>query len=206
MARLPRLTPAELDTESRALYDAIIGGPRASSAQVFRTVADDGSLYGPFNAMLYAPPVGDALQQLGAAVRYRTQLSDRERELAILLVAAHHASRFETYAHTALARRAGFDEGELRALNSAALPPTLRGRETATGEFVLAALNAGDVGDDLYQRARAELGERGLVELVTLIGYYAALALQMRIFRAEELPESAEDGTTRAGNEPPAPG
>ena len=41
------------------------------------------------------PAIGDALQRLGAAIRYGTRMTARVRELAILAVAEHHDSAFE---------------------------------------------------------------------------------------------------------------
>ena len=40
-----------------------------------------------------------------------------------------------------------------------------------------------DLDDQQYAEAIATLGQQALVELSTLVGYYAALALQLRIFR-----------------------
>jgi len=40
-----------------------------------------------------------------------------------------------------------------------------------------------DLDDQEYDTAVAVLGERALVELSALVGYYATLALQLRIFR-----------------------
>src|SRR5437868_1894472 len=40
-----------------------------------------------------------------------------------------------------------------------------------------------DLDDQEYDTAVTVLGERALVELSTLVGYYATLALQLRIFR-----------------------
>jgi 4-carboxymuconolactone decarboxylase len=105
-ARIPRLAPAELDGEQRALYDAIAGGRRAQGPQLFRLTDADGRLEGPFNAFLLQPRLGSALQALGTAVRYETRLSDRCREIAILVVAAHWRSDFERYAHEAVGRAA----------------------------------------------------------------------------------------------------
>ena len=93
--RLPRLAPEALTGDQRALYDAITSGPRAQGPQHFALAAQDGTLNGPFNALLYSPALGEALQEVGAAVRYRTGLTDRARELAILLVAARWHSAFE---------------------------------------------------------------------------------------------------------------
>src|SRR5262245_36540217 len=96
-ARLRKLAPATLDDAQRSVYEAIAGGRRAQGPQRFRLVDADGGLEGPFNAFLLQPRLGHALQALGAAVRYETSLSDRARELAILVVAVEHDSAFEWY-------------------------------------------------------------------------------------------------------------
>jgi 4-carboxymuconolactone decarboxylase len=66
--------------------------------------------------MVLSGPVGMAVQALGSALRFGTALSDRERELAILLVAADWHSAFERLAHEALGRTAGLNEEEILTL------------------------------------------------------------------------------------------
>ena len=68
--------------------------------------------------MLRSPAVGTAQQELGAAIRYRTGFTDRMRELAILLVAAHWDSAFERESHEAIARALGFGDDELAAIRA----------------------------------------------------------------------------------------
>src|SRR6185369_9661825 len=123
MSRLRRLVPADLDEAQRLLYDRIVGGPRANGPRPVPLTEPDGSLRGPFNAMLYAPAVGEALQSLGAAVRFGTALSDRVREIAILAVAAHWDSAFERYAHEAIGRVVGLSEDIIAALRAGTEPP-----------------------------------------------------------------------------------
>ena len=128
--RIRPLIPSELAPEQNALYGAITGGPRARGPQHFALTADDGSLRGPFDVMLRSPAVGTAQQELGAAIRYRTGLTDRMRELAILLVAAHWDSAFERDSHEAIARAIGFTEEELGAIRVGDVPCSLKPRRT----------------------------------------------------------------------------
>ena len=111
--RLPWWTPEELDDTQREVYEAIVGGHRTLDRQHFRVIDAQGRLEGPFNAMLFAPAVGLALQHLGAAVRYFTSLSDRIRETAILQVARHHRSDFEWYAHERVGIASGLNRSEI---------------------------------------------------------------------------------------------
>lgn len=183
MSRLPILRPEGLDDVQRALYDAIAGGPRAGGP--FALAGAGGGLVGPFNAMLYAPAVGDALQALGAALRYRTTLPDRLRELAVLAVAAHWGSAFERHAHEAVGRRVGLTESELTAVRENRDAELTDPAERTALAVARALTGRGDLDDGEYAEAVAVLGRPALVELSTLVGYYAALALQLRVFRVD---------------------
>ncbi|MEU1972146.1 carboxymuconolactone decarboxylase family protein [Microbacterium sp. NPDC019599] len=179
--RLTPRPPALLGDQERALYDAITGGPRARGPQHFALTAPDGSLRGPFDAFLLAPAVGAALQELGSAIRYRTALTDRAREIAILLVAARWDSAFEREAHEAVAGAAGLDDGVLCALRDEDAS-ALDGEEALVARTVIALLD-GDLDDPQWEAAASVLGEAGVFELTALVGYYSTLALQLRVFR-----------------------
>ena len=70
--RLPALSSDEMTDEQRDLYREILSGPRGQGPRAIMLASGAGGLAGPFNAMLYAPPVGHALQGLGVAIRFRT--------------------------------------------------------------------------------------------------------------------------------------
>jgi 4-carboxymuconolactone decarboxylase len=182
VTRQPRLLPHQLDDEQAALYRSITEGPRSSGPRLFDLTDTDDALLGPFGGLLLAPQVGDALQRLGAAVRYETHLTDRMREIAILTVATAWRSDFERQAHEAVGRAAGLTEAELAAIRDGGDPELDDPLEAATRR-VTAALLAGDVDDDTWATCVPPLDERAVLELVALVGYYSTLALQMRVFR-----------------------
>jgi len=201
-ARIPKLEPSALDEEQRALYDAIAGGRRAQGAQLFRLADSHGRLEGPFNAFLLQPRLGSALQALGSSVRYDTGLSDRCREIAILVVAAHWRSGFEWYAHEAVGRSVGLGDAELAAVRDGR-HAALAGREAVVARTAAALLSRGDLGDAEYREAVEHVGTAGLFELLTLVGYYATLALQLRVFRVPAPEDPATDGAAPPGTAPP---
>ncbi len=189
-ARLPTFAPDELDPRQRELYDAIVGGRRATGPQLFALTDTEGGLNGPFNAMLLAPTLGHALQRLGAAIRYETTLSARMREMAILAVAARWSSDFERYAHEPIGRAAGVTGEELAAIRRSEVPVLPDDLERVAMLLVFALLRDEDVEDSTYDLAVATVGERVVYELTTLVGYYSMLALQLRIFRVPAPAES----------------
>lgn len=181
--RLPDLTPGELTPEQSALRAAILDGPRGRAPQLFDLVDDEGHLTGPFGIMLHSPAVGTALQGLGAVLRYGTELTDRVRETVVLAVAGHWASEFELYAHRPIARQAGLSQEQVTAVVEGAAVPGLEPAESAVLAVVRVVLSDGDLDDQQYEQARKQLGERGLVEVTALVGYYSLLAMQLRVFR-----------------------
>jgi 4-carboxymuconolactone decarboxylase len=212
-ARIPKLDPSALDGDQRSLYDSIAGGRRAQGPQLFRLADAEGRLEGPFNAFLLQPRLGSALQALGASVRYDTGLDDRCREIAILVVAAHWRSDFEQYAHEAVARSVGLTDADLAAIRDGrytdpdaardgghtdpgatrdAHLAVLTGHEAVVARTVAALAARGDLDDAEYRQAVEAIGTAGLFELLTLVGYYATLALQLRVFRVP-----APEGATR---------
>lgn len=181
MSRIPSLTRADLDDDQRELYDEIVGGPRGRRAGA-RLVAPDGSLRGPFNALLLSPVVGSPFQRIGAALRFETELSADLRELAILLVAAEWSCEFEWSAHAPLARDAGLDEHTIDTLADGGVPQydsELRGlvdraaREVFTERTITSAT---------YRDLEDGLGRRSTFELLAIIGYYSMLALVLNGF------------------------
>ena len=187
--RLAVLSSEEMTAEQRDLYRQILGGPRGQGPRAVQLSSGAGGLAGPFNAMLYAPPVGHALQELGVAIRFRTQLSPRIRETAILVVAQAWDSGYERDSHEPIGREAGLTEPEIEALRAGA-DPGFAGKQEQVAYAVVRALtgpdlNTADLDDHAYDTAVTVLGERALVELSALVGYYTTLALQLRIFRVD---------------------
>jgi 4-carboxymuconolactone decarboxylase len=184
--RLERLKPHQLDAAQTELYHSIVAGPRAAGPQHFKLLDDAGGLEGPFNAFLRHPALGDCLQRLGATIRFNTSLTDRQREIAILVVAATWESSYEQHAHEPIARAAGLTDTEIAAIRERPeSDPSTRWADPSDAsliKIVRALAKQGDLDTPDFAAAVELIGEVGLFELTTLVGYYATLALQMRVF------------------------
>lgn len=189
--RAPWPLPSDLDERQEAVRESIVGGPR-SGERAFALTDAEGRMEGPFNLMLLAPGPGLALSGLGAALRFRTTLSDRVREIVILTQAVLDRSSFEWYAHEAVARRIGMTDEEIVAIRELRASESFAEEERVAQQAVRDMVTSGDLDDETFGRLESCFGPEGAVELILMIGYYATLSLAMRVLRTP-LPAGVED-------------
>jgi 4-carboxymuconolactone decarboxylase len=181
--RMPRITlpaPEAMDQEQRRVYDKIVSGRR-------------GKIQGPLRAALHSAELADRWQALGELLRYRTTLTPRLSELAILVTARACRSPFEWYAHRLEAERVGIEPAIIEAILHDAVPPGLSEGDSAVYEHALELNRLRSVTDATYAKTLARFGERAVVELTALVGYYTMVAMTLN---AHEIP--LPDGVTPA--------
>jgi alkylhydroperoxidase/carboxymuconolactone decarboxylase family protein YurZ len=152
-----------------------------------------GRLVGTFNALLLDPPVGGALQAVGAAIRFNGALADRERELVILAVARAESSPYEWQAHVRQAAKYGVTDGEIACIG---LPAS----EWAGTESEVVCLNAardllrdGDLSVEVFDQAVSVIGLPKLFDVVSVVGYYRLTALSLRVWRVPPRSRPADE-------------
>ena len=171
---MPRITlpsPDTMNAEQRKVYDKIVSGPR-------------GRVQGPLRAVIHNPELADRWQALGALLRYETSLTPRHSEIAILITARHCNSPFEWYAHRQEAEKAGVERGIIEALLAQAAP-ALTGDDALVYQYAIELNRSRSVSDATYAKFLARFGERTVVELTALIGYYTMVAMTLN---AHEIP------------------
>lgn len=185
--RLDHLRPEHLDPEQRALYDVLTAKgrvvPGADRSTGVHMVDAEGRLHGPFNAMLHNPAIGGPVQEVSRSLRFDGVLPVRVREIIILVVAASERSDYEWGAHEAIGRDLGLTDDELATFAAGARVTFADPVEDAAAELAHALVTTGDADDELYARVHAALGDAGVVEAATTVGFYQLLAQQMRLFR-----------------------
>ncbi|MGE3961685.1 MAG: carboxymuconolactone decarboxylase family protein [Dehalococcoidia bacterium] len=172
MSRLTTLELDEMTPEQRAVAEAIASGPR-------------GGIRGPFNAWLRSPQLADHGQQLGAYCRYGSSLPANLSELAIILTGKHWTSQYEFYAHARLALAAGVPEAAVEAIRTGGTPAFTDEREQLVHDFVTEYLRTSRVSDTTYQRALGLIGERGILDVVAIVGYYGLVSMTLNVFEVD---------------------
>jgi len=190
MTRLPFPTREDLDDDGQEVWDSI-------TATRGSVVTDDGTLAGPFNAWVTAPLIGGRLAELGAALRFESSIERRLLEVAIITVGARWQSEFEWWAHSRMALQHGVSQEAVDAIAAGATPP-LAEDERVVHAVARQLVTAGRVDPTTYEAAHQLLGDRGIVELVTLCGYYTLVSFTLNAFDVA-LPPGEEPTWPAAG-------
>ncbi len=177
-----KLIPLEdLTPEQKALSDAIKSGPRAKLAS--SGASKPGPLGGPFNVWLRSPGIGNLVQQLGEEIRFRSSLSGKLNELAILVTARNWTSQYEWVAHHKLALEGGLDPKIAEAIAQGRRPEGMDADETLVYEFSRELQDTQGVSDGMYARAVARFGEHGVVDLISVNGFYVLVSMCLNVDR-----------------------
>ena len=138
---------------------------------------------GPFNAFLRSPALFDHVQKLGAYIRYDSVIELRIRELAALMTARYWTNQYEWHAHVPHAIKAGLTAETIAAIEQGRRPKSLAEDEQLVYDVVTELLANKGVSESTYAAAVQRYDEDGVVELVSVVGYYAMLAMVMNVAR-----------------------
>lgn len=180
--RFPVLDPAQLSAEQSKLVKDLLSGPRGggdSSPEAARRILENG----PFNAWARSPVLGDRLQKVGEYIRYGSSIPLRLNEFAILITARHWTSQYEWFAHHSLAMKAGLSPKITEQLARNQRPEGMSEDESAVYNFCTELHQQKNVSDASYQQALKLFGEKGVMDLIGVSGYYTAVSMTLNVAR-----------------------
>lgn len=168
--RFPRIAPENYTEEQKKVAAAIVSGPR-------------GEVRGPFITLMRSPGLAHVVQQVGEYLRFKCPLERRLAEMATLMAARHWTQQYEWQSHHSHAMKAGLSPAIADAIAEGRRPTGMAKDEEILYDMLTEGLQNKCVCDATYARALAEFGEQGVVELLTVAGYYAMLALLLNVAR-----------------------
>jgi 4-carboxymuconolactone decarboxylase len=180
--RLLPIAPNALNAAQRPLYDDMKAGV-TSKYDAFVTMREDGALLGPWSAWLHQPEVGAAFWTVTKAMTAFKVLPDGVRQLVILVVGARFKAAYEIYAHAAVAKaRHEISDARLATLAAGERPGDLTEQVAAGYDVAAALMNGGVLPEPTYRHALALFGQRGLAELIYLVGHYCFVSTTLNGF------------------------
>jgi 4-carboxymuconolactone decarboxylase len=166
-SRLPPVRRKELDELGRELYDALVSRTGAKSVAGLR---------GPGGLNLHSPRAAQHMNALNYYLRHESGMDPRVREIAILVTAREMDNQFEWTAHESVALHDGVPASVVDAIRHRRPTEGLSELDASVIELGRQIFDRKKVESDLFARVRRLLGDRGLVELVMLMGNYAGIA------------------------------
>lgn len=150
---------------------------------VFDAIAESrGAIVGPFPTLLHSPEVAARISHLGHYLRFDSALSPLERELAILTAARESDCGFEWAAHVRLGRQAGVRDEAIEVIANRRPVEELTPDEALIVAYGRQLLAEHRVPAETFERTRARFGDRGVVDLTALFGYYTMIACTLNAF------------------------
>ena len=163
--RFPAIKREELDETGKKLYDT-------------RGVAD---AFGPGAIRLYSPPVADHMNGVNEYLRRKSGLDPRLVELAILVTAREMDCEYVWTAHEPAAQKAGLEQGVIDAVKYRKPVTALGEKEAVIIQLGRDSIAKHKVGSDTFARASKLFGNQGVVNIVSLMGDYAATTILLNV-------------------------
>ena len=167
--RYPPFDPDALPADARSVYDRILG--------------ERGYVPGPYFFWLAAPGYSDRMEPVEKYLRYEVSFDERIVEVAVVTIAAHWRARYVWTSHAHAAIKAGVDASVVEAIRAGNTPDFDKEDEATCHAFCSALIGGCDVDDALWSKTRDTFGERGITELIGLIGLYGAVCATMVAYR-----------------------
>ena len=163
-----------------------------------KAVADYKALRGadltgpPWSVLLRVPDQVIPALQIRLHYLNKSVLGPKLTEFAILTAARKWTNNWEWNAHATAATAAGLSADIMSAVAEGRRPERMSDEEAIVYDVSLEIQNNQGVSDGTYAKAVAKFGEPGIVELASIQGYYAYLAMVMNVARITVQPNAAQ--------------
>jgi 4-carboxymuconolactone decarboxylase len=174
--RFKPLTESSMTEAQRKAMQELASGPRGRF-----------NPGGPNSVLLRNPDLMTRTQKVGEYLRYASSLPARLNEFAILVTARLWGAQLEWIAHHPLALKAGLDPAVADDLARGKRPGAMQDDEAAVYRFCTELHETKTVSDATFKAVADRFGERGVIDLIGVTGYYTMMAMVINVAR-EPLP------------------
>jgi len=137
-----------------------------------KVIASRGKITLLYQVLLNSPAICEGWEQLMTAVRYKTSLSDRLRELIILRIAVLNDAPYEFNAHAPIAEKAGVSPAEIEAVRQTPPGAALSEHERRVLALTDAMTRDIHVPDALFDSVTQGMSDTEKVEVAATVASY----------------------------------
>jgi len=167
MNRILEIPPEKLTPEQATIFEQLTAGR--------------GRILGPYKIWIHSPAVASSMEQLGTFLNKRASLSKREVEIGILVIAQHWHADYVRQAHIREGKAAGLSQATIDAILAGADPRLSDAHERAVHRFATALVSGTKLSDAEFAEIEKALGRAGIAEVLSLLGYYTAVSMAMKV-------------------------
>jgi 4-carboxymuconolactone decarboxylase len=176
--RFRSLSMEEMSSAQREVAQRSMSGPRKKVGP-------------PFITLLHSAGVADPVERLGDYVRFNSVIPQRLTELVILVLSRHWTAQYPWSVHYFPALECGLGKDVVEHIAAGQHPQGMKPDEALVYDFSKGLIEGKGVSDDTYAGLVAAWGERGVVDLIGLMGYYFTLATALITDRYPPAPTGA---------------
>jgi 4-carboxymuconolactone decarboxylase len=182
----------EMTPEQKTMIDHLLAGER-------------GGVRGPFNVLLRSPEVGDRGAEFGGAMRFRTGLPKDVSEVIIIMTGRYWMAQYEWNSHKAAALQNGVNPAIVDAIANGKRPAGMPAEMEIAYNLIDELLTSHQVTDATFKAAKDKYGEKGVVDMIGLSGWYGLVSMVLDVDRYP-LPEGVQPGLKPLENPLPVVG
>jgi 4-carboxymuconolactone decarboxylase len=175
--RMPEITPGNMTPEQKKAAETFAGGAA-------------GGVFGPFVPLLRSPEVMLRAKAIGEYLHATRTIPSKLKEFAILITAREWTQQYTWDLHYPVALTEGVDVQVAQALAQGSRPEGMTPEEQIVYEFCAELHRNQSVSDAAYQRVKDRYGEQGVIDLITICGFYTFMSMVLNTARTA-LPKNA---------------
>src|SRR6185312_12489111 len=141
--------------------------------------------FGPFAMMIRSPELMTSARSMGDYLRYHAAIGNTLSEFVILITARSWSQEYEWNVHAPIAAKQGIAQGKIDAIAAGHRPAGMSEDEAICYDFTTELQRDHQVSDATYARALKRWGDKGVVDLAGISGYYTFLSIEMNAARSD---------------------
>ncbi len=173
--RLATIPPAQYDAEQKAAADAFLAARKEP-------------VFGPFEPLMHSPRVAVPTRMLGDYLRFGSAIGTTLSEFEILVISREWSQNYEWSFHAPIALERGISQAKIDAIAAGQRPPGMTADETIVYDFVSELLKTKHIFDATYAKAQARYGDKGVMDMIGLCGYYSFQAMTLNVSQVPPVP------------------
>ncbi len=138
---------------------------------------------GPFEPMLWSPEAMIRAAAMGTYLRYKSVYSQDLSEFIILLAGRSWSQQYEWSVHYPIALKAGVSKAIADAIAEGRRPAGMSADQEMLYDFTTELIQNKSISDPTYARVLKRFGEKGVIDVVSITGYYTLLAMVLNVAR-----------------------